>query len=44
VLALTRTVRHPGNHVYGWALDRRARHFFDGKAQPFPKLEIRKAA
>jgi hypothetical protein len=35
--ALTVPVRHPGNHKYAWALDRRgAGHLPAG--QPYPKL------
>jgi hypothetical protein len=34
---VTRTVRHPGNHRYVWALDRRLRRHLP-ETQPYPKL------
>lgn len=37
---LTRPVRHPGNHGYLWALDRRLRRSL-GKPEPYPKLDVR---
>lgn len=41
--AVSRPVRHTGNHRYVWALDRRLRrHLPEGKA--YPKLEVRRAA
>lgn len=35
---LTRSVRHPGNHKYGWALDRAAQRAIPASL-PFPKLD-----
>lgn len=35
---LTRTVRHPGNHKYAWALDRAAQKSIP-PSLPFPKLD-----
>jgi hypothetical protein len=37
--AFTRPLRHPGNHKYGWALDRRARRHLPA-SQPYPKLAL----
>ena len=37
VPTLTRPLRHPGNHKYAWALDRRARRHLPASL-PFPKL------
>jgi hypothetical protein len=34
---LTRNVRHPGNHKYVWALDKRARRHLP-PSQPYPKM------
>lgn len=34
---VTRAVRHPGNHRYVWALDRRLRRFLP-ESKPYPKL------
>ena len=35
--ALTRTVRHPGNHKYVWALQKRVRRHLPAPL-PYPKL------
>jgi hypothetical protein len=37
VAAITRTFRHPGNHRYTWALDRRLRRHLP-ESLPYPKL------
>lgn len=37
--ALTRRLRHPGNHKYAWAIDRRVRKALP-PGRPFPKLQF----
>lgn len=35
---VSRTVRHPGNYRYAWALERSARRFLEARREAYPKL------
>lgn len=43
IAAVTRTVRHPGNLRYAWALRRRDRRHLP-ESLPYPKFDVRRAA